>query len=186
MAKLIYHTNMSLDGFIEDEDGKFDWAVPTEEVHRFINDLLRPVGTHLYGRRLYETMAVWETDPAFAAGMPYIRDFAQIWHAADKIVYSKSLEAPFTTRTRIERDFDPETVRQMKASAKLDMIVGGAELAAQAFKAGLVDEFHLILAPVVIGSGKPALPRQFRLNLELQEERRFENGMLYLDYRIVQ
>jgi dihydrofolate reductase len=183
MAKLIYSAISSLDGYVADEDGNFDWAVPDEEVHAFINDLDRPLGTYLYGRRMYETMVGWETDPTLAARSPLMRDFAQIWQAADKIVYSKTLEAVSTARTRIERDFDPEAVRQMKALAGRDLIVGGPELAAQALKAGLVDECHLFVAPMVVGGGKQFLPDDVRLKLELLDERRFGKGMVYLYYR---
>ncbi len=183
MAKLIYSAIASLDGYVADEDGNFEWAVPDEEVHTFINDLNRPVGTYLYGRRMYETMAGWETDPMLADQSPLMRDFAEIWRAADKIVYSKTLEAASTARTRIERDFDPEAVRQMKALAGRDLIVGGPELAAQAFKAGLVDEYHLFVVPMVVGGGKRSLPNDVRLQLELVDERRFGNGMVFLDYR---
>ena len=183
MAKLVYSAIMSLDGYIADEDGGFDWAMPDEEVHAFINDLQRPIGTHLYGRRMYETMAVWETDPALAEQSPVLRDFAESWRTADKVVYSGTLEAVPTARTRIERRFDPEAVRKMKALAGRDLIVGGPELAAQAFEAGLVDECHLFVAPVVVGSGKRALPDDVRLELELLGERRFGNGMVYLRYR---
>jgi dihydrofolate reductase len=183
MAKLIYGMIASLDGYAADEDGNFDWAVPDEEVHAFINDLERPVGTYLYGRRMYETMVGWETDPTLAEQSPLMRDFAQIWQAADKIVYSKTLEAVSTARTRIEQDFDPEAIRHMKVLAGRDLIVGGPELAAQAFKARLVDECHLFVAPVVVGGGKRSLPDNVRLRLELLDERRFESGMVYLYYR---
>jgi dihydrofolate reductase len=183
MAKLIYSAIASLDGYIADEEGNFDWAVPDEEVHAFVNDLDRPLGTHLYGRRMYEMMVGWETDPTLAAKSPLLRDFAEIWQAADKVVYSRTLEVVSTARTRIERDFDPEAVRQMKASAGRDMVVGGAELATHAFGAGLVDECHLFLAPIVIGGGKRALPEGVRVVLELLDERRFGNGMVYLHYR---
>ena len=183
MAKLIYSAIASLDGYVADEDGNFDWAVPDEEVHTFINDLDRPVGTYLYGRRMYETMAGWETDHTLADHSPLMRDFAEIWRAADKIVYSKTLEAVSTARTRIERDFDPEAVREMKASAGRDMVVGGPDLAAQACRAGLVDECRLLVAPVVVGGGKRSLPNNVRLKLELLDERRFGNGMVYLHYR---
>jgi dihydrofolate reductase len=183
MAKLIYGMIASLDGYVADEDGNFDWAVPDEEVHAFINDLERPVGTYLYGRRMYETMVGWETDPTLAEQSPLMRDFAQIWQAADKIVYSKTLEAVSTARTRIEQDFDPEAIRHMKVLAGRDLIVGGPELAAQAFKARLVDECHLFVAPVVVGGGKRSLPDNVRLRLELLDERRFESGMVYLYYR---
>ena len=184
MSKLIYSAIASLDGYVADADGNFDWAVPDEEVHTFINDLERPVGTYLYGRRMYETMVGWETDPTLADQSPVMRDFAEIWQAADKIVYSKTLETVSTARTRIERDFDPEAVRQMKALAGRDLIVGGPELAAQAIKAGLVDEYHLFVVPMVVGGGKRSLPNDVRLQLELVDERRFGNGMVYLKYRI--
>jgi dihydrofolate reductase len=180
VANLIYSAIASLDGYVADEDGNFDWAVPDEEVHAFINDLQRPIGTYLYGRRMYETMAGWETDPTLADRSPVMRDFAQIWQAADKIVYSKTLEAVSTARTRIERDFDPEAVRQMKALAGRDLVVGGPELAARAFKAGLVDECHLFVAPMVVGGGKRSLPDGVRLRLELLDERRFGSGLVYL------
>jgi dihydrofolate reductase len=147
MAKLIYSALMSLDSYIEDKDGKFDWAVPDEEVHKFVNDLERAVGTYLYGRQMYETMMSWETDPSFAAASPFMRDFAEIWQAADKIVYSRTLAAVATARTRIERDFDPEAIRQLKATAGQDILIGGPALATHAFRAGLVDECHLFLAP---------------------------------------
>jgi dihydrofolate reductase len=183
MAKLIYSAIASLDGYVADEDGNFDWAVPDEEVHAFINDLQRPLGAYLYGRRMYETMLGWETDPTLADQSPPMRDFAQIWQAAEKIVYSKTLEAESTARTRIERDFEPEAVQQMKALAGGDLIVGGPELAAQAFKAGLVDECHLFVTPMVVGGGKRSLPDNVRLKLELLDERRFGSGMVYLYYR---
>jgi dihydrofolate reductase len=183
MAKLIYSAIASLDGYIADEDGNFDWAVPDEEVHAFINDLARPYGTYLYGRRLYETMVGWETDHTLAEQSPLMRDFAQIWQAADKIVYSRTLEAVSTARTRIERDFEPDAVRQMKASTQRDMIVGGADLAAHAFRARLVDECHLFVVPIVVGGGKRSLPDDVRVKLELLDERRFEGGVVYLHYR---
>ena len=183
MAKLIYSAIQSLDGYTADEDGNFDWAEPDEEVHAFVNDLERPVGTYLYGRRLYDVMAGWETDPTLAGQSPVMRDFAEIWQAADKTVYSKTLETVSTARTRIERDFDPEAVRQLKASAGHDLLVGGPDLAAQAFKAGLVDECQLFLAPMVVGGGKQSLPDHVRLKLDLLDERRFGNGFVYLHYR---
>ena len=182
MAKLIYSAITSLDGYVADEDGNFDWAVPDEEVHAFINDLERSVGTYLYGRRIYQVMDVWETDHTLADHSPVTRDFAQIWQAADKIVYSKTLETVSTTRTRIERDFDPEVVRQMKARAGRDISVGGPELAAQAIKAGLVDEWHLFVTPIVVGGGKRSLPDDVRVKLELLDERRFEGGVVHLHY----
>jgi dihydrofolate reductase len=186
MAKLIYSAITSLDGYIADEDGKFDWAVPDDEVHTFVNDLERPVGTYLYGRRMYEVMVGWETADTLADQRPVMRDFAAIWQAADKVVYSRTLETVASARTRIERDFDPEAVRQMKAAAGRDLTVGGPDLAAEAFKAGLVDECHLFLAPMVVGGGTQSLPDNVRLKLELLDERRFGNGMVHLRYRTLQ
>jgi dihydrofolate reductase len=183
MAHLIYSAISSLDGFIEDPDGRFDWAMPDEEVHRFINNLERSAGTYLYGRRMYETMLVWETDPDLAADSPITRDFAEIWQAADKIVYSRSLEAVSTRKTQIERDFDPEAIRQLKAAAGHDILIGGPDLAAHAFRAGLIDECQLFLTPIIVGGGKQSLPNNVRLELELVEERRFGNGMVFLRYR---
>jgi dihydrofolate reductase len=183
MAKLIYSSISSLDGYVADEDGNFDWAAPDEEVHAFINDLDRPLGTYLYGRRMYETMTGWETDPTLAEQSPQMEDFARIWQSADKIVYSKTLEAVSTARTRIERDFDPEAVQRMKTVAERDLIVGGPELASQAFEARLVDECHLFVAPMVVGGGKRSLPDNVRMKLELLDERRFVSGMVYLYYR---
>jgi dihydrofolate reductase len=182
MAKLIYSSITSLDGYVADEDGKFDWAEPDEEVHSFVNDLYRPVGTFLLGRRLYEVLVAWET-LSLADQPPFIQDFAGIWRAADKIVYSKTLQTASSTRTRIERDFEPEAVRQLKATAERDLTVGGPDLAAQALKAGLVDEIHLVVASVVVGGGIEALPDSVRLDLELLDERRFGNGMVHLRYR---
>jgi dihydrofolate reductase len=183
MGKLIYSAIMSLDGYVADKDGNFDWAVPDDEVHTFINDLERPVGTYLYGRRMYEVMLGWETAHTRADQPPVMRDFAEIWQAADKIVYSKTLQTVSSARTRLERDFDPEAVRQMKARAGRDMTVGGPHLAAQAFRSGLVEECHLFVAPVVVGGGKQSLPDNVRLNFQLLDERRFGNGMIYLSYR---
>jgi dihydrofolate reductase len=185
MGKLIYTAITSLDGCIEDEDGRFDWAAPDEEVHAFVNDLERGVGTNLYGRRMYETMVGWETDPSLAEQSPVMRDFAAIWQAADKVVYSTTLETVSTARTRIERDFQPDAVRAMKARAERDLSIGGANLAAHAFGAGLVDECHLFLVPVVVGGGKRSLPEGTRMNLELIDERRFGNGTVHLRYRTV-
>jgi dihydrofolate reductase len=183
MAKLIYVLNVSVDGYIADEDGKFDWGAPDEEFYSFVNDLERPVGTYLYGRRLYELMAVWETDPAAAAESPAAQEFAAIWQAADKVVYSRTLAAASTTRTRIERDFDPEAVRQLKAAAERDLTVGGPTLGAHAITAGLVDEYQLFVWPAVVGGGKRFLPNRVRLQLELLDERRLGSGMVYLRYR---
>jgi dihydrofolate reductase len=167
---------------VADEDGDFGWAEPDEEVHTFVNDLERPVGTYLLGRRMYEVMLYWET-LGLADQPPFIRDFAEIWRSADKIVYSRTLVSISSARTRIERDFEPEAVRQLKAAARRDLTVGGPELAAQAFKAGLVDECHLFLAPIVVGGGKRSLPDDVRLELELLDERRFGNGVVHLRYR---
>jgi dihydrofolate reductase len=183
MAKLIYSAITSLDGYVADKDGNFDWAAPDDEVHTFVNDLGRPVGTYLYGRRMYEVMVYWETAHTVADQPPIAADFAAIWQAADKIVYSKTLEAVTSARTRIERDFDPEAIRQMKASAGRDITVGGPGLAAQAIKAGLVDECHLFLTPIVVGGGNQSLPNDVRLKLELLDERRFGNGVVHLHYR---
>jgi dihydrofolate reductase len=181
MGKLTYLMLMSLDGYIADEAGRFDWAEPDEEVHTLVNDLTRPVGTYLYGRRMYEVLVAWETLPT--GDQPtYIKDFAEIWRGADKVLYSRTLEAPSSERTRIERQFDPEAVREMKASAERDITIGGPELAAHAIRAGLVDEWHLFLAPVVVGAGNPALPSDVRVPLELLDERRFRNGTVYLRY----
>jgi dihydrofolate reductase len=183
MAKLIYSAITSLDGYVADEDGNFDWSAPDEEVHGFVNELERPVGTYLYGRRMYEVMAYWETAEAAADQPPFERDYAQIWRAADKVVYSKTLATASTARTRIKRDFDPEAVRQMKAQAERDISVGGPGLAAEAIKAGLVDEYHLFVGPIVIGGGNRGLPDAVRFELELLDERRFGNGVVHLHYR---
>jgi dihydrofolate reductase len=183
MAKLIYSVITSLDGYVADADGNFDWGEPDEEVHSFINDLERPVGTYLYGRRLYEVMIDWET-MNLDQQPPYMRDFAAKWRGADKVVYSKALETVSSAKTRIEREFDPEAVRQMKAEAGRDFAVGGPNLAAFALKAGLVDDCHLFVAPMVVGGGKQSLPDNVRLRLELLDERRFASGMVYLHYRM--
>jgi dihydrofolate reductase len=183
MAKLIYSAIASLDGYVADEEGNFDWAAPDEEVHGFVNDLERRVGTYLYGRRMYDVMVAWETMDTRADQPPVIEDFTKIWQAADKIVYSKTLETVSSARTRIERDFDAEAVRQLKASSERDITVGGPELAAQAIRAGLVDEFQLFVTPVVVGGGKKALPDDVHLKLELLDERRFGSGVVHLRYR---
>ena len=182
MANLIYTAITSLDGYVADKDGNFDWAEPDEEVPKFVNDLERGIGTHLYGRRLYETMVYWETLP-ITGQPPFVQDFARIWQAADKIVYSRTLETVSSARTRIERAFDPEAIRQMKAEADRNLSVGGADLAGEAIKAGLVDECHLFLSPVVVGGGKQSLPDGVLLQLELLDERRFANGVVHLHYR---
>jgi dihydrofolate reductase len=184
MAKLIYSAITSLDGYIEDAEGKFDWAEPDEEVYAFVNDLERPVGTYLYGRRMYETMVFWESPPELTAQPPFVQDFAAIWQRADKIVYSKTLQTVTSANTLIEQEFDSEAIRQLKAKAGADLSVGGAALAAQAIKGGLVDEYQLFLVPVVVGSGKRSLPgNDVRVNLELLDQRRFRNGTVYLHYR---
>jgi len=183
VAKLIYSALMSLDGYVADEDGNFDWARPSEEVHVFVNDLERPVGTHLYGRRLYEVMAYWETAPAEDASAE-MRDYAELWRAADKVVYSGTLDRVTTARTRLERSFEPDAVRALKATASRDLTVGGAGLAAEAFRAGLVDEIRLIFAPAIVGGGTRALPDDIRIGLELVDERRFAGGMVYVRYRV--
>jgi dihydrofolate reductase len=187
MAHLIYIANLSLDGYTEDMEGKFDWTDhPDEEGFRFITNLVRATGTHLYGRRMYETMMGWETDPNLAAESPLNRDFAEIWQAADKIVYSRTLEAVSTRKTQIERNFNPEAIRQLKEAVEQDILIGGPELAAHAFRSGLIDECHLFLLPIIVGGGKPALPDNVRLELELLEERRFGNGAVFLRYRTKQ
>jgi dihydrofolate reductase len=182
-GKLIYAVISSLDGYIEDEQGRFDWAAPDDEVHFFVNDLERPVGTYLYGRRMYETMVYWESVSTGADQRAVSREFAEIWRAADKIVYSRTLQTVSSARTRIERAFDPETVRQLKQAESRDTSIGGPELAAQAISAGLVDECHLFLTPVVVGGGRPAFPTTVHARLELLDERRFENGVVHLHYR---
>ena len=183
MAKLNYTAITSLDGYIEDEKGRFDWAVPDAEVHAFVNDLERPVGTHLYGRRMYETMAIWQTvgdEPGLPAAEA---DFAEVWRALDKVVYSRTLDAVSTPRTRLEREFDPEAVRRLKAAADRDISISGPGLAQHAFRAGLVDEVHLFVFPVLVGGGKPGLPRDVHVDLELLDERRFRNGVVHMHHR---
>ncbi|HVW16879.1 MAG TPA: dihydrofolate reductase family protein [Solirubrobacteraceae bacterium] len=181
MGNLIYVALASLDGYVEDASGSFERLAPDEEVHAFVNDLERPVRTHLYGRRMYEVMSVWETldDPE-----PVMRDFAGIWRTADKVVYSRTLAAPTTERTSVERDFDRAAVREIKAATEHDLSIGGAQIAAEAFRAGLVDEIHLLLAPVLFGAGKPALPAGLSLDLELVSQRRFAGGVVHLHHRL--
>ena len=185
MANLIYSAITSLDGYVADEDGNFDWGAPDEEVHAFVNDLERPVGTYLYGRRMYEVMVYWETAHTLADQPPVVRDFAEIWQATDKIVYSRTLEKVLSARTRIEREFDPAAIRKMKGLAARDITVGGPDLAAQAIKAGLVDEFHMFVTPIVVGGGNQALPDDVRVKLELVDERRFQSGVVHLHYRVL-
>jgi dihydrofolate reductase len=186
MGRLIYPTNNSLDGFTEDATGSFDWSVPDEDVHQFFNDMMRGVGIQLLGRRMYETMAVWETDPSFAEESPVLADFAAAWQDTDKVVYSTTLTEPVTKRTRLVQAFDADEVRAMKESSSDDLSVSGPELAAHALRAGLVDELQLVLHPVTVGSGKPAFPTDVRLDLELIDERRFDNGAVHVAYRVLQ
>jgi dihydrofolate reductase len=184
MARLIYSAIASLDGYVEDEHGGFEWAAPSEEVHAFVNDLERPIGTYLYGRRMYETMVFWETVSTDDGQASPMRDFAQIWRAAEKIVFSRTLETVSSARTRIEREFDSGAIRRLKETSEHDITIGGAELAAQAIGAGLVDECHLFLGPIIVGGGKRALPDRVRVQLELLDERRFANGVVHLHYRV--
>ena len=183
MAKLIYFTPTSLDGYIADETGSPDWAAPDEEVFAFINDLVRPIGMYLYGRKMYETMAIWETPDVIPGRTPGMLDFARIWQAADKTVYSKSLETVSTPKTRLEREFDPPVVRDLKAQLPHDVSVAGPTLAAHAIRTGLVDEYHLLVVPIMLGGGTRVLPSNVRIRLDLLDERRFANGMVYLRYR---
>jgi dihydrofolate reductase len=183
VATLIYSAICSLDGYVADETGSFDWAEPDEQVHAFVNDLEREIGTYLYGRRIYDVMAAWETAGDEAGQSVLMRDFATIWRAADKVVFSRTLTAVRSARTRIEREFDAEAIRRMKAAEERDIGVGGTELAAQAIRAGLVDEIHLLLVPILVGGGTNALPRGLRLGLELLDERRFSSGVVHLHYR---
>jgi dihydrofolate reductase len=182
VARLIYAAIASLDGYVADEDGRWDWSIPDAEVHAAVNDLTRPAGTHLYGRRMYDVLVAWET---IEDDDPEIRDFAELWRAADKVVYSRTLAEPRSARTRIEREFDPEAVRRMKAEAERDLTISGPELAAQAFAAGLVDDCHLFLSPVLVGGGKCALAEGIQASLELVGERRFGNGVVHLHHRVV-
>jgi dihydrofolate reductase len=181
MASLIYLAIGSLDGYVEDEQGKFDWAAPDEEVHAFVNDLERPVGTYLYGRRMYETMVYWETGGDQGA---VYRDYAEIWRAAEKVVYSRTLQTVSSERTRIEREFDATAINRLKDSSRSDIAIGGAELAGQAIAEGLVDECQLFLGPVLVGGGKRLLPAGVHAELELLDERHFRNGVVYLHYRL--
>ncbi len=182
MAKLVYSAIASLDGYVADEDGKFDWSVPDEEVHAFVNELERPIGTYLYGRRMYEVMVAWEKAEEIVGDSAAMRDYAAIWQAAEKLVYSRTLATPSSARTRIEPEFDLEAVRRLKAGAGADLSIGGPELAGQALAAGLVDVVHLLLAPVVVGGGKRAFADRVRVDLELLGERRFGNGVVHLHY----
>jgi dihydrofolate reductase len=182
MAKLIYSAISSLDGYVEDKSGNFDWAMPDAEVHAFVNDLERPIGTYLYGRRMYETMTFWETAPTSTEQPAVFWDYAEIWRAAEKIVYSRTLQTPSSGRTRIERAFDPAAIKHLKESSARDITIGGAELAGEAMAAGLVNECHLFLNPVIVGGGKRALPDDVHCQLKLLAEHRFENGVVHLHY----
>ncbi len=184
MGKLIYAANISLDGYLEDETGAFDWSVPDEEVHAFWNEHERHIGTSLYGRRMYETMRVWEDDEWLRDEPAVVREYAQIWRDTDKIVYSSTLAEVSTSRTRIERDLDPEAVRELKLASEADLSIGGATIGAEAFRHGLVDECVLLLGPALVGGGKPALPRGVRLDLELLDHRRFTNGVIYVRHAV--
>jgi dihydrofolate reductase len=183
LSKLIYATIASLDGYVADREGNFDWAEPDEEVHRFVNDLQRPIGTHLYGRRMYEVMRYWETAETVAGQPPFATEYAELWQAADKVVYSTTLAEVSSARTRIERAFDPEAVRRLKATSERDLSVSGPHLAAHAIKHGLVDEFHVFAAPFIVGGGTRSLPDDVHVRLELLDERRFGNGVVHLHYR---
>jgi len=183
VASLSYSILASLDGYVEDRSGRFDWAAPDAEVHAFVNELERPASTHLYGRRMYETMRYWEDPPGLAGAPPHIQEYAAIWQAAEKVVYSRTLRSATTARTRIEREFDAEVVRRLKDETAGEISIGGPELAGQAIAAGLVDEYHLFLVPVLVGGGKRALPDGVRAELEPVDERRFANGTVYLHYR---
>jgi len=186
MVNLIYSVFMSLDGYMEDASGNFDWAAPDEQVHQFVNDLERSVGTYLLGRRMYETMKFWESEANLAGEPPAMLDFAKIWQAANKIVFSRTLETASTRRTRVEKNFDPGAIRQLKEEADKDISIGGPELAAHAFQSGLIDECHLFILPILVGGGKKALPDQIWLELDLMDERHFDNGTVFLRYRVKQ
>ena len=185
MAKLVYAAIASLDGFVADEQGNFDWAAPDEEVHAFVNDLERPIGTHLLGRRMYEVLRYWDTDDPVADRSAAMRDYRQIWQGSDKVVYSRTLEAVTTARTRLEREFAPDAVAELKANTDRDVAVGGPHLAAEAFRAGLVDECHLLLHPIAVGRGNRALPEDVVVKLELLAEHRFAGGVVHLHYRVI-
>jgi dihydrofolate reductase len=184
MAKLIFAAITSVDGYVADADGNFDWSMPSEEVHRFVNNLEAGIGTYLYGRRMYEVMRYWETASTGNGEQSVEQEFAKLWQRADKIIYSRSLDEVSTASTRLEREFDPEAIRQMKADVTSDIAVSGPTLAAEALRHGLVDECHLFLSPIVVGGGTPALPDNVWLQLQLLDERRFDNGVVYLHYRV--
>jgi len=184
MGRLIYSTQVSLDGFITDRSGSFDFSEPDEEVHGFVNDSLRPIGTHLYGRRLYDVMVLWETVPDDSSVSPVMRDFGRVWRGADKVVYSRTLDRVASTRTTLEREFDPDAVRRLKAGSDADLLVGGAELAGVALRAGLVDEVRLFVFPVLVGGGRSAWGKDVGARLELRAERRFGGGVVHLRYDV--
>jgi len=185
MAKLVYVTNTSLDGYMEDLDGDINWGTPDEEYFGFINDIERGIGTNLYGRRMYEAMVYWETAP-MAGQSHWIAEFTESWRSSAKIVFSRSLTSVSSARTTLEREFDVDAIRQLKESASLDLTVGGAEIAARAFRAGLVDECHLFFWPVVLGGGKGALPEGARFTLELVDQNRLRSGIAHLHYRVTE
>lgn len=186
MSKLIYIANMSIDGYTEDPQGRYDWTVPSDEKFIFITNIVKKMGTHLYGRRMYETMKVWETDPNFSNASPLLFAFAETWQAADKIVYSRTLKTVSTHKTRLERNFESDDIRRLKDSLEKDIMIGGPELAAHAYRNGLIDECHLFLIPITVGGGKKAFPDDLKIKMELLEERRFECGEVYLRYQIKQ
>lgn len=186
MAKLVYIVNLSLDGYISDATGSLDWTTPSDEMLEFINDLVRPVGTYLYGRRMYEAMVYWETAHTLVDAPAVEKDFTHIWQGADKIVFSTTLDAPSSARTEIERQLDPALVRQLKQSSEQDLTVGGPDLAAQMLQAGLVDELQLFVAPILLGGGTRAFPDGLLQSLELMGEHRFESGTTYLNYRVME
>lgn len=184
MGKLIYSMITSLDGFVSDPAGNFGWGGPEEEVHEFVNEQFRSVGTNLYGRRMYETLVYWETAHTLPEQPPFILEYARLWQATDKIVYSTSLEEVASERTRIERTFDPDAVRQLKAKSDLDIAIAGPHVAAHAISAGLVDEYQLFIGPAIVGGGNPFFPDDVHVDLELRDERRFDNGVVYLRYGV--
>jgi dihydrofolate reductase len=183
MAKLIYSVICSLDGYVADAEGNFDWAAPDDELHSFVNDLERPIGTYLYGRRMYETMRFWEPPEASTDQPAAVRDYAEIWRSAEKVVFSRTLDHVSSAKTRIEREFDPDAIRRLKEEAERDISIGGPGLSGEAIRAGLVDEYHLSLNPIVVGGGNPALPSDVHIGLELIDQRRFDSGVIHLHYR---
>ncbi|THG29275.1 dihydrofolate reductase family protein [Naasia lichenicola] len=185
MGRLIYASIVSLDGYVADAAGRFDWSEPDDEVHRFVNEIQRPIGTHLYGRRLYDVLVAWETWDV-TREPEVIRDYAEIWRGADKVVYSRTLQEPKSARTRIVEEFDVTAVVELKATSATDILIGGPEIAALALAAGIVDEIHLLVSPVVVGAGNPAFPDDLALSLELTAEHRFGNGVVHLQYSVLE